>query len=240
MPAAAEDRDGDAFGCGADKNRQWPDDRQRRARSHCCVLLCEWHGGLDCRSDPPFPRCGSGNRACVRRISLLNPRRIENDSPGTPLETPENPRGKSFQSASGSAAKFYGHTLDFRCRTEEMADRFDSQVRRAIRKAERRQCERARRWRSSGHWRFLSAPHPNASPSRSSAASRHRFFLNIYEHIIKPGLGFIVLARYGSRPIAAAVFFRFGKNAIYKYGASDKRFQEFRANNLVIWQAFSF
>ena len=50
------------------------------------------------------------------------------------------------------------------------------------------------------------------------------------------GLGFVVLARRGSRPIAAAVFFRFGKNAVYKYGASDKRFQEFRANNLVMWQ----
>jgi hypothetical protein len=61
------------------------------------------------------------------------------------------------------------------------------------------------------------------------------FFLNIHEHIIKPGLGFIVLARYGYRAIAAAIFFRFGKNALYKYGASDKRFQEFRANNLVIW-----
>ena len=66
------------------------------------------------------------------------------------------------------------------------------------------------------------------------------FFLNIYEHIIKPGLGFIVLARRGSRPIAAAIFFCFGKNALYKYGASDKRFQELRANNLVMWQGIQF
>src|SRR5262249_21335481 len=61
------------------------------------------------------------------------------------------------------------------------------------------------------------------------------FFLSIYEHIIKPGLGFIVLAQGGSRPIAAAIFFCFGKNALYKYSASDKRFQELRANNLGIW-----
>src|SRR5205823_4073110 len=65
-------------------------------------------------------------------------------------------------------------------------------------------------------------------------------FLNIYEHIIKPGLGFTVLAQRDSCPIAAAIFFRFGKNALYKYGASDKRFQEFRANNLVIWQGIQF
>ena len=66
------------------------------------------------------------------------------------------------------------------------------------------------------------------------------FFLNIYEHIIKPGLGFTVLAQRESRPIAAAIFFRFGRNALYKYGASDKRFQEFRANNLVMWHGIQF
>ena len=66
------------------------------------------------------------------------------------------------------------------------------------------------------------------------------FFLNIYEHIIKPGLGFTVLAQRESCPIAAAIFFRFGKNALYKYGASDKRFQEFRANNLVMWHGIQF
>jgi lipid II:glycine glycyltransferase (peptidoglycan interpeptide bridge formation enzyme) len=66
------------------------------------------------------------------------------------------------------------------------------------------------------------------------------FFLNIYEHIIKAGLGFVVLAQRRSRPIAAAVFFRFANNALYKYGASDKKFQELRANNLVMWQGIQF
>ncbi len=44
----------------------------------------------------------------------------------------------------------------------------------------------------------------------------------------------------GARPIAAAIFFRFGRNALYKYGASDKRFQALRANNLVMWQGIQF
>src|SRR5205823_2726481 len=62
----------------------------------------------------------------------------------------------------------------------------------------------------------------------------------IYEHIIRPGFGFTVLAHWGSRPIASAIFFRFGKNALYKFGASDKKFQQLRANNLVMWQAIQF
>jgi Acetyltransferase (GNAT) domain len=142
--------------------------------------------------------------------------------------------GKSFQSVSGSTPKFYGHTLDFRHRVEEMANRFDSAVRRAIRKAERSDVSVfvSRNRQAIGDFYRL---HVQTRRRHGLPPQPASFFLNIYEHIIKPGLGFIVLARRGSRPIAAAVFFRFGKNAVYKYGASDKRFQEFRANNLVMW-----
>jgi hypothetical protein len=143
--------------------------------------------------------------------------------------------GKSFGADSGSATKFYGHVLDFRRRGVELADRFDSQVRRAIRKAERSNVSAAvvrNRQAIEDFYRL----HVQTRRRHGLPPQPASFFLNIYEHIIKPGLGFVVLARRGSRPIAAAVFFRFGKNAIYKYGASDKSFQEFRANNLVMWR----
>ena len=45
--------------------------------------------------------------------------------------------GKFFQAAPSSVEKFYGHTLDLRRGAEELAARFASPVRRAIRKAER-------------------------------------------------------------------------------------------------------
>jgi hypothetical protein len=140
--------------------------------------------------------------------------------------------GKSFQAAS---AKFYGHTLDLRCRVEELADRFDSSVRRAIRKAERSNVSVVvgRNRQAIGDFYRL---HVQTRRRHGLPPQPVSFFLNIYEHIIKPGLGFTVLGRRESRPIASAIFFRFGKNALYKYGASDKRFQEFRANNLVMWQ----
>lgn len=144
--------------------------------------------------------------------------------------------GKSFQSQSRLTAppKFYGHTLVLR-RSEEMADRFDSQVRRAIRKAERSnltaQVDRTRGAMDDFYRLHVQTRRRHGLPPQPAS-----FFLNIHEYIIKPGLGFVVLARRGSRPIAAAVFFRFGKNAVYKYGASDKKFQEFRPNNLVMWQ----
>ena len=46
-----------------------------------------------------------------------------------------------------------------------------------------------------------------------------------------------MLASHKGKNIASAVYFHFGDKAIYKYGASDKRYQNLRANNLVMWEA---
>ena len=62
------------------------------------------------------------------------------------------------------------------------------------------------------------------------------FFRNIHDHIISKKHGLVVLASHGDRTIAGAVYFHFGKKAIYKYGASDRRYQHLRANNLVMWE----
>jgi lipid II:glycine glycyltransferase (peptidoglycan interpeptide bridge formation enzyme) len=63
------------------------------------------------------------------------------------------------------------------------------------------------------------------------------FFKKIYEHIISKNLGIVVLAEYKNKNIAGAVYFHFGDKAIYKYGASEKKYQHLRANNLVMWKA---
>ncbi len=147
--------------------------------------------------------------------------------------------GKFFQGALGSAEKFYGHTLDLRSSAEELATRFASPVRRAIRKAERSGVKAvvARNRAAMNDFYHL---HAQTRRRHGLPPQSLSFFLNIYEHIINRGLGFIVLAQHGPRPIAAAIFFRFGRNALYKYGASDKRFQALRANNLVMWQGIQF
>ena len=146
---------------------------------------------------------------------------------------------KSFQGALGSAEKFYGHTLDLRSSAEELATRFASPVRRAIRKAEGSGVK-AVVVRSRAAINEFYRLHAQTRRRHGLPPQPVSFFLNIYEHIINRGLGFIVLAQHGPRPIAAAIFFRFGKNAIFKYGASDKRFQALRANNLVMWQGIQF
>ena len=39
------------------------------------------------------------------------------------------------------------------------------------------------------------------------------------------------------KAIAGAVYFQWNRKAIYKYGASDRRYLDLRPNNLIMWEA---
>jgi hypothetical protein len=158
--------------------------------------------------------------------------------------TLNGPAGGRLTSASAQkkelsatpAVTFYGHTLDLRENLDVLRGKFASSVRRAIGKAERQglTVEIARteeamhafyRLHSLTRRRHGLPPQPLA------------FFTNIYEELIRPGLGFLVLRTAGPSSPPPAVFFQLGKKAVYKFGASDEKFQESRANNLVMWEA---
>lgn len=63
------------------------------------------------------------------------------------------------------------------------------------------------------------------------------FFKKVHEHILSKGMGFVALASFKKKKIAGGVYFCWGGKAIYKYGASDRRFWPLRANHLVMWEA---
>jgi CelD/BcsL family acetyltransferase involved in cellulose biosynthesis len=65
------------------------------------------------------------------------------------------------------------------------------------------------------------------------------FFRSIFATMIRDGKGCIVIARRERRPIAAGLFIEHGKRALYKFGGSDLRFQQYRGSNLVMWKAIS-
>jgi len=147
--------------------------------------------------------------------------------------------GKSLWGSAVPALAFYGHTLDLRRGTEDLLTRVKSSVRRALRKAERSGLSvRVVRTREAilEFYRL----HVRTRRRHGVPPQPESFFLNIHDEVIKPGLGFVVVARSGSRPIAAAVFFQFGKKAVYKFGASDERLQELRGNNMIMWEGIRF
>ncbi len=146
---------------------------------------------------------------------------------------------KAFEGSAAPALAFYGHTLDLRSGPEELLTRLKSSARRALRKAERSRLsvrvDRSRETMAEFYRLHVRTRRRHGLPPQPVS-----FFLNIHDEVIKPGLGCIVTASNESRPIAAAVFFQFAKKAVYKFGASDERFHELRANNMVIWEGIRF
>jgi hypothetical protein len=68
----------------------------------------------------------------------------------------------------------------------------------------------------------------------------HSFFKNIYTNMIKEGMGNVISASYKGEVISSCIYFYFGKKVIYKFGASDLKHQDVRANNLLMWKAISY
>ena len=64
-----------------------------------------------------------------------------------------------------------------------------------------------------------------------------RFFDLLQHRILEAGYGFLLTARLDGVPLASAVFLVWNGVLIYKYGASDERLWQHRANNLVLWSA---
>ena len=64
-----------------------------------------------------------------------------------------------------------------------------------------------------------------------------RFFDNIGRYVLALGQGVVVSAWLQNQPVAAAIFFYRGKQAFFKFGCSDYRFQNLRPNNLLMWEA---
>jgi len=142
-------------------------------------------------------------------------------------------RSHSTIPAAAASESYYGHFLDLKIGRDALISNFSSSVQRAVRKAER----------SGLSVRIQSDGDAMATFYKLHLRTRRRhgvppqpqsFFVNIQRHLIGAGHGFIVIVEGRKRPLAAAIFFKFGRHAIYKFGASDERLQELRANNLAM------
>jgi hypothetical protein len=131
---------------------------------------------------------------------------------------------------------FYGHVIDLGRSVDALFKGLEGAVRRGVRKAE-----------SSGLAVEFSATrdamrvfyrlHCGTRRRHGVPPQPVRFFENISRYVLEPGHGFVGLARMGDRPVAGAVFFHHGREAIYKFGASDYGYQQLRPNNLLMWEA---
>ena len=151
---------------------------------------------------------------------------------------------KSFEIRGGSAPgpaavpamQFREHKLDLRDGKDALFENLESSVRRAIRKAER--CDvRCKLSRSEKSMEEFYRLHVHTRRHHGLPPQPMDFFRNIQKEVISRDLGVTSIATFRGRPVAAGVFLFFGRNALFKFGASNRNSQHLRPNNLVLWEA---
>ena len=144
--------------------------------------------------------------------------------------------GEKFLPDALSSSLFFGHRLDISREDNEIYSCFKDTFKRNIKKA----------YASGVSVQFSDTREAVGEFYRLNCMTRkrhglppqpYRLFRQVYEHIISKDRGVVALASHDNRFIAGAVFFHLGDEAIYKYGASDKKCQNLRPNNLVMWEA---
>jgi hypothetical protein len=135
-----------------------------------------------------------------------------------------------------AATFFYRHKLKLTRDSEQIFFRFKDAIKRNIRKAIREGVE-VRVCRSLDAVKEYYHLHCMTRKKHGLPPQPWSFFEKINEHVISKGLGLVALASYNKINIAGSVFFNFKDKALYKFGASDFKYQHLRANNLVMWEA---
>lgn len=144
--------------------------------------------------------------------------------------------GSDFLPGARPSLSFYGHDLELERDEKQMFGRCGDSAQRAVRKAARAgvKVEIATDLEAV---RTFCKLHGGTRRKHGVPPQPFDFFESVHRQVLERGQGFVALARLFGRPIAAAMFFHFGRRAIYKFGASDDRFQELRGNNLLMWEA---
>jgi hypothetical protein len=136
---------------------------------------------------------------------------------------------------SSPSLVFYGHQLDLEAGEKSLFEKLDGSVRRGIKKAQAAGL-RIQFDNSLESVETYYALHCRTRRRHGLPPQPFRFFANIQKYLLQPGFGFIATALCENKPAAAAVFLHQGRQALYKFGASDYAFQSMRPNNFVMWE----
>ncbi len=144
--------------------------------------------------------------------------------------------GPRFAGNAAPSVVFFGHRLDLARSEDAILESMPDSTRRAIRKAEHSglsvEFSQGLDTVHAFHGLLCKTRKKHGMPPQPFS-----FFAEIHRRVLETGNGWIAIARLGRIPVAGAVYFQFGTTAVYKYGASDQKFQHLRANNLVMWNS---
>lgn len=144
--------------------------------------------------------------------------------------------GRRFFNDLPPSSYYYGHTLDLMGDAEKIYSRFRGSTRRNIKKAIKEGVE-VKICSSMDSVKAFYQLNCITRKLHGLPVQPFLFFEHLHDNVIAQNKGFVALATHQGKVVAAAMYIHFGEKAMYKYGASDRRYQHLRANNLVMWEA---
>jgi lipid II:glycine glycyltransferase (peptidoglycan interpeptide bridge formation enzyme) len=144
--------------------------------------------------------------------------------------------GSDLLGDAPSSASYYRHDLELYADTDKLYRNVKDSNKRNIRKAQREGVTIARS-RELDAVRTFYQMHCLTRKKHGVPPQPASFFERLYDHVIRPGHGQVILAAHLGRIIAGAVYLHFGREAVYKFGASDSRYLHLRPNDLIMWEA---
>jgi len=144
--------------------------------------------------------------------------------------------GEQWMNQVHFSSSYYRHVLKLSTDVDTLYSQLKSSTKRNIKKAEREGII-IKRSHSLDAVKAFYRLHCLTRKKHGLPPQPEDFFLLLFDHVISRDLGQVVLAVYQDKPIAAAVYFHFGNEAIYKFGASDGSYLHLRPNDLLMWEA---
>jgi CelD/BcsL family acetyltransferase involved in cellulose biosynthesis len=195
--------------------------RDLRARRHWVALAF-----TDVLSPLIAPGLEAGTFA-----SLLNGLREAKGVSSIEVRAPLAPPGSNFE--SGAVV----HALELVPDCDAVLSRLSAAQARQVRKAERSGIEVVRGSSPGDLVSVYYDLHVRTRRRQGIPPQPRRFFRLLWERVLEPGLGFVLLAYLGRRAIAGSVFLASGSEVVYKFGASLPEFWRLGANPLLLSRA---
>jgi CelD/BcsL family acetyltransferase involved in cellulose biosynthesis len=129
------------------------------------------------------------------------------------------------------------HVLSLDTDPEAVLARFHAKIRRDLTKASSGPLVVRRAHDESELTRAFYGLHLRTRRRQGVPVQPRRFFEALWRRVMEPGLGFVLLAYDGTRPVAGAVFLAWNRTVTHKFGASDPEALNLRPNHLLLWEA---
>jgi len=144
--------------------------------------------------------------------------------------------GEELFQGIAPSTRYYGHLLELAPNFNQILLKFRNSTRRNIKKATKLgvTIQMSKSLLSMHQFHHL---HCLTRKRHKLPSQPFYFFKKIHENIISKNTGFIFKASFQNKIIGAAVFFHFGNKVIFKFGASNMKYQHLRMNNLIMWEA---